>query len=395
VKSPKFLDLARKEAKYFTRNRTMPFIMLMYFLLGIVHENLQTAGRRFLEKAGIAKTITEQSLSAARNKLKWEAFEYLHSITVRTAYSGYTETWFGYHILAIDGTKIALPHYPQLEECFGEEKGSPLARGSVLYDVKNDLIISAKIAPLATDERTLAKSHIGELCDLSQCINRPLVIHDRGYASEEYIQFLDSRNISFLFRIKRKFNKIIDDFPKQDEVIYLYGIKLRVLKITLDSGEIETLLTNVFDMPFSEFKGLYYMRWSIETKYDMLKNKLEITNFSGRTENAIRQDFYIHMQYANILAVEVWEAQEEVDKENANKNLKYNYKININSAVGVFRDYLTRILLAKDDDERAELWRKVLALIKAETVPIRLNRDVPRIQNTRDAKEHHNQKSNL
>ncbi len=42
----------------------------------------------------------------------------------------------------------------------------------------------------------------------------------------------------------------------------------------LPSGEIETLITNFFDLNESDFKALYFKRWSVEVKYDIVKNKL-------------------------------------------------------------------------------------------------------------------------
>jgi hypothetical protein len=319
----------------------------MYFLIKIVHESLQTAARRFLKECGIAKKITEQSVSAARNKIKWEAIRILYESSVETAFSGYVERWYGYQIFAIDGTKIELPHNAELGKIFGEEKGSPIARGSIIYDVLNHVVADAQIEPLSVDERTLAKRHVEKIYE--QSVKRALVIHDRGYASQEYIEFLRVKKIRFLFRVRTKFSVEIDNFKKKDGCIKLFGMKLRIVKITLDTGEIETLITNIHEIPYDEFKKLYFMRWGVEKEYDILKNKLEITNFSGRTEKAVRQDFFIHMMYANILAAAEWEAQEKIDEENNGKVLKYAKKINTNNAVGVFRENLINILLTKSE----------------------------------------------
>ena len=61
----------------------------------------------------------------------------------------------------------------------------------------------------------------------------------------------------------------------------------------LDTGEVEVLLTNLTEN--FDFKHLYFLRWGVEIEYDVLKNALEIENFSGRTETAIKQDFYAHI----------------------------------------------------------------------------------------------------
>ena len=56
---------------------------------------------------------------------------------------------------------------------------------------------------------------------------------------------------------------------------------IRVLRIPLENGTIETLITNVFDSSFTteDFKHLYYLRWGIEEKYDEIKNKMKIEAF--------------------------------------------------------------------------------------------------------------------
>ncbi len=39
----------------------------------------------------------------------------------------------------------------------------------------------------------------------------------------------------------------------------------------LPSGKIETLITNLFDLDKSAFKALYFKRWPVEIKYDIVK----------------------------------------------------------------------------------------------------------------------------
>lgn len=60
-------------------------------------------------------------------------------------------------------------------------------------------------------------------------------------------------------------------------------IKLRVLKVVLDTGEVEILITNLTEdeLKYEDSKELYFKRWGIETKFDELKNKFQIENFSG------------------------------------------------------------------------------------------------------------------
>ena len=43
------------------------------------------------------------------------------------------------------------------------------------------------------------------------------------------------------------------------------------------------------------------MRWGIEIKYDELKNRLQIENFTGTTKIAIEQDFYATIYLSNMV----------------------------------------------------------------------------------------------
>lgn len=113
-------------------------------------------------------------------------------------------------------------------------------------------------------------------------------------------------NSSYITKFIVEPKKIINP-QKNDQIIkIIYNKKeysVRVLKFKLDSGIEEILLTNLFDKSFTidEFKSLYFMRWGIEVKYDELKNRLEIENFSGTTKNAIEQDFYASIYLSNMI----------------------------------------------------------------------------------------------
>ena len=72
-------------------------------------------------------------------------------------------------------------------------------------------------------------------------------------------------------------------------------IKVRFVRVLLDTGEYEVLVTNLFDeeeFPTEEFKTIYYLRWGIESFYAVLKTRLNLENFSGKTVHSVYQDFY-------------------------------------------------------------------------------------------------------
>jgi hypothetical protein len=405
IHNQEFLDLARQRPEDFTRNRKMPFPRLVLFMLNMLKASIQTCLDRFFELIGQEDVhMTEQSFSEARQKIRWEAFHELFKTIVDYVYECHYETWHGYRVSAIDGTKIQLPDEQKLRECFGtagQGNSAATAQASALYDVYNNMLVDAQIAPMSTGERKLALRHIDALCNLAS-FDKECVVFDRGYASYDLIETLKNCKISFLMRVKKGFNKSIDQLEEGDHsniVLRKEGnvdIYLRVLKFTLSSGEEETLITDIADkrMGIKAFKALYFKRWPIETKYDEIKNKLEVENFSGRTENAIMQDFYITMYLSNMLAIACWDAQDDLDNEINSKDNKYRYHVNANHAIGTLKDRLILAILEPNPLSRRIKVHRILMLIGKHPVPTRPDRSLPRNPSPRKAKFRHNRKSN-
>ena len=156
-----FRDIARKNPKDFTRNRKMPLEGLIFYMITSLKCSTASSLRRFFTCVGMAMTMRQQSLSDARAKVKVEAFLHLFNITAQTMTDNCSKKWHGYRIYAIDGSKIALPTDKKLLKFYGglgKDKTAPTAQGSILYDVLNDIVADAAIAPLTTCERTLRKT---------------------------------------------------------------------------------------------------------------------------------------------------------------------------------------------------------------------------------------------
>jgi hypothetical protein len=405
ILSQAFLNGARKRPQDFTRKRKMPFTDLIAFMLNGVKTSIQTGLDRFFEKIGREGVhMSQQAFSEAREKLRWEAFRDMSAPVVNAIYGGYYETWHGYRVMAIDGSKLQLPDDQKLRDYFGtigKKSTAATAQGSALYDMLNNVMVDTRIEPMSTGERKLAQMHVDALVKL-QSFGKELIIFDRGYASFELIESLRNSGISFLMRVREKFSTAIDALPKGDhQGVRLQkkgheDIPLRVIKFDLPSGEAETLITDITDkrMGVQAFKELYFKRWPIETKYDEVKNKLQVENFSGRTVDAVKQDFYITMFMSNVVAVACWEAQEEVDGERALKDNKYEYHTNASHAVGTLKDRFIEAILEPSPRKRRRMVARILYLLKYKPAPTRPGRSLPRNPYPRKAKFRHNRKSN-
>jgi hypothetical protein len=346
--------------------------------------------------------MKQQSLSEARKKVKVWAFVELFKLTVETMTDHCLNKWHNYRVYAIDGSKIALPADKELREYYGslgKEGSAPTAQGSILYDVLNDIVVDAAIEPLSTDERTLAKRHI-DACKNIAPYDKKLIIFDRGYPSFELIEQLENEKLLYVMRVKTKFNNDIDAQTSADGYVWLSQndkrIHVRVIKFALDSGEIETLITNIKDKRLgkSAFKQLYFMRWPVEVKYDVVKNKLHLENFSSRTVLGIQQDFYAAMYLINFAASAAIDVQNDIEKERKEKNNKYYYTANINELIGVLKDRLVLALTQDCTDKQVAMIQSILDEIQRYVVPIRPNRSTPRKSSVRKSKFHHNHIAN-
>ena len=160
---------------------------------------------------------------------------------------------------------------------------------------------------------------------------------------------------------------------KEDEKPAKLGqeLKLRVVKVILDTGEEEILITNISEteIPTEKMKEVYFLRWKIETSYDVIKNKLQIENFSGYSKKAIEQDFYAQILLFNM----VEDIKREVNEEVKGKR-KYEYIVNINILIGIAKYYLLLMSCIKDLDRQNELENTMLKFIKQNLVMVKSGR---------------------
>jgi hypothetical protein len=392
------LETARTKVSFFTRVRKMSFQGIALCILSGFNTGTQVALNRFFEKnLEREKTMSQQAFSKARSHFDHSPFEFLFRDLVELRYCGEheIELMHGYQLFAVDGSDIALPKMPGVLEAFGgtgRNADSPTAKISVLYDILNDFIVDAAIDKAGASERGFALSHIEKVRGMCPDINK-LLIFDRGYPSASLIHELEKEGLHYLMRVKSKWNREIDEIQAPDSIIKLdEATTIRVVKFQLPSGEIETLITNLFELPVEDFPGLYFKRWPIETKYDVVKNKLALENFTGYSKNVILQDFWATMYLSNLATVAKDEANAIAQKERAGKNNKYTYVPNLNQVIASLRDHLAKACFAASEEERRQYIEYILTEIKKSVVPKRPNRSVKRPLTPRRVKYHHNRK---
>ena len=395
--NPRTMEEARTEARHFTRNRKMPFARLLEYLLHGSKGATQSVLNEFFQGLEEGIHMTQQALSKARTHFDHSPFLKAFYEVVNAEYNLDNDSnlprRYGYKFLAVDGSVIPLPNLPELKQLFGDVKGSPSARADIALDVLNDRIVEAEFGPLSGDERSMAKEHIRKLKGRIR-MEDTVFLFDRGYPSKELIEAILQANAHFIMRVRRKFNLDVDAAPMGSGVVILDGIRVRVVKFILPSGQTETLITDLFDMEESAFQELYFLRWSVEEKYDVVKNKLELPNFTGRSVNVLYQDFWISMLLANVASVAKAEADGKVQKKRVGKTNKYQYQTNVNNAIASLRNRFADAVFCPDPSLRATRVDAIIHEIAASVVPERPERNVSR-KKARKAKYHHNKKSNV
>ena len=142
-----------------------------------------------------------------------------------------------------------------------------------------------------------------------------------------------------------------------------------------------TTLLDQAVFPTAIFHGLYGKRWGSETYYDVVKNILEIENFTGTSVLSVRQDFYATVLTSNIQGVIQWELQEEIETENRSATRKYQYRLNKNVSIGLLKDTLVTLLM--DQGDLQAFYTEMKDQMKRHRVPIRPGRRRPRTRKTR------------
>jgi hypothetical protein len=99
------------------------------------------------------------------------------------------------------------------------------------------------------------------------------------------------------------------------------------------------------------------------------------------------------MTVSNMPASGLREVNEKIPKGKTEQR-RYEYRANVNYAIGVLKDRLIRILITDDSFTRKYLYRELVSDIRRSVVPVRPNREVRRKGCLKKPHFHHNHKSN-
>jgi hypothetical protein len=201
-----FKRLYRMTEKAFTRDRCLPFALVMVVILRKSMKSLQLVVNEVMAWLK-APPVTTSAFSQARYQLKHEAFiELNRKAVVNTVYGdGDYRTFWGFRVLAIDVSKIVLPNTDEVRQAFGTITYSnghsadiqgehPYALASVLYDVLNRVAVDARLDRATAYEVDLAVAHLAHTHPWD------LTLLDRNYPSYRMIAEFTQRSRQFVIR---------------------------------------------------------------------------------------------------------------------------------------------------------------------------------------------------
>ncbi|WP_019155455.1 IS4 family transposase [Robertmurraya massiliosenegalensis] len=381
-----FMCESRSKETYFTREgrNKFTFVSTILFMLNFVKKSFQIELDDYFKLIGKeTESVSKQAFCEARKKIKPEAFIKLFDTIVDWYYKENPwKTFMGFRLFAVDASILEINNSIRLRDAFDVSKGSSLelarAMASCIYDIENNLIVKALITKCTEGERSVASKLINSF--KAQLSSNDLFLFDRGYPSLNFFSFLIESKVKFIIRTQVSYYKSSIKASVPDQMIELKKsgklMRLRAIRFILPSGEEELLITNIEDEKFGiqDFKILYFKRWGIETKYDELKNKLQLQKFTGDTPLSVEQDFYATMFLANMASFVKREADEMIAIEQEGKDLTYEYKTNTNVLIGKLKTNLIRLILEKSPRRRKRIYKQILDEITRSRTPIRPGR---------------------
>lgn len=404
-----FISLCKKiKENHFTRHRKMPLGELLLSILNRKGLTLVMELRNFFKNIKKDSDISKVGYLKQRMKLNSEAFLDLNNFHTKNFYDDthYLKTMNGYLILAADGSGINIPTTEKTIEMYGtsSRKGTKPQASlglSCMYDVMNKMIIDCTINRCKFDEPGQAEKHLEKLTSIIG-EKKYVLLLDRGYPSSPFFIRQIAAGRKFLVRLKSvDFKQEQASMTTTDELMNIVftksrlhhyqgtpigekmqeiqSITLRLVKVSLSSGIEECLATNLSPEEFTpeEIVQLYTMRWGIETAYDMLKNKLEIENFTGTKPILLEQDIYSCVYLCNLMQDIILDAEDEAKEKNHGK-YKHPMEINRSLAIGILKEDLLQFILVNDTKKKTEIFEKILAEIQKNLIPIRSDRHFKR-----------------
>ena len=220
----------RVKATDFTRQRVLSWPVVVVLILSGHKVSRQNALNKFFRVLGrLADVVTASAYRQARQKVQPEVFVHLNAVACEEYYTRYgadheVVLWHGQRVLGVEGSYLNLPDTAETRQRFsvqtnqyaGGEQVQALA--SVLYDLRNDLGLSAALGPKQAEKNLLFAHHFAA----TQAGD--VVVCDRAYADYSVMATVVARQCHFVIRFPRQSFTAVNAFwaaPEQEQVVTL------------------------------------------------------------------------------------------------------------------------------------------------------------------------------
>jgi hypothetical protein len=283
-----------------------------------------------------ASVPTGQALSQARRKLTPERCREIVAqvqALCTTARSAASLGYGGLRLLAIDGSKLALPAYRALRTHFGcpvQAPKGPQASLTLLWDVGANHPVDWQVGPYRVCERLHAQEMIS-------CLGAgDLLLADCNFSSRRILFALNARKADWLMGVRcsgggtlTEVSDFIASGRSDDtrEVVWRNhrgqpipeapALMVRLLRLDLPTGKTIVFITSLLDRtqhPAHALVELYTARWRVETAFRELKIWHGLERFHARYPAGIIQEIAALMLF-QLLASEL-EAQARIQHKN-------------------------------------------------------------------------------
>lgn len=398
--------------KDFTRIRKLGPDKLLSFLVSCGSSSTRI---ELLDFWGLdSDSPSASALNQQRAKLKPEALEEVFHRFNSSPLFG--ENSSNYRFLAADGSTFTFFSKPSFSpsEYFVSEghsaKGFYSMHLNAFYDLQRHTYSDALIQAVHQKDEFRA---FCDMVDRHQLLSgtNDVFIGDRGYCSYNNMAHVLEKGQYFLFRTKDIHSKGLVgnfDFPDTDSfdirvnvtlvrshkkkipikngfyrryvdakasfdyIAYgsldTYDLSFRIVRFPISEDSYECIVTNLPSTEFSseQIKLLYYSRWNIEGSFRKLKYTIGLSNFHAYKPEYIKQEIW-----AKLIAYNITETLIN-NTVLTHGNTKHEYKVNFSVAAHICRVFL-RLTTEKDSID-------VMPLLKKELIPIRNDRQYPRLQ---------------
>ena len=260
--------------------------------------------------------------------------------------------WKNLLVLAIDGSTSNLPGSKDIEAYFGvysaDKNGRKryTARMLMVYDVLNHFVLSARISKMCFGESSLMMGCIKEFVGK---LRNYIYVMDRNFDSFNLIKSVlktDARaQLCVRLSSRSGFYKRVLAHPSEDFIttwepsnkerrncrskgLDSDPISVRITKVELNSGEIELLVSTLYNQQKytkEDLANLYSLRWGVEEGFKNLKPKMKLEHYGCKKTTGVFQEFYAHIFMMNLVALHGMIAHLEIERKTNQRTYSYTY----------------------------------------------------------------------